>query len=81
MIYSKKVLLGQLKNGKAVITFLKKDNTVRHIRCTLDVDMIPFSQLPKGKKKESEKMLYVWDLDNNSWRSFYLESIFDFEKL
>ena len=73
----KEWLIGLLKSEEYVdILFTKSDGTERQMRCTLNVDKIPADFSPKNtERKKSEEVLPVFDIENQGWRSFRLDSI------
>jgi len=68
-----------LENGVVTVVFTKIDGTEREMKCTLNSDFLPESNkqlLTEGStKKENDNVLSVWDIDNQGWRSFRLDSI------
>jgi hypothetical protein len=66
-----------IKGEKEVyVKFTKKDGTERVMRCTLDFNLIPKNQRPKGfdvvkflSKIQKSKILSVYDLEKKEWRS------------
>lgn len=70
-------LLGLLRSELAVdVEFTKADGTTRKMRCTLNESNIPAEFAPKGsERKKSDEVLPVFDLENNGWRSFRLDSV------
>ena len=61
---------------EANIKFVKKDNSVRLMRCTLDFTKIPKVQQPKTlnmakiiKLMRTSGVIRVYDLDKKDWRS------------
>ena len=69
--------LTKIRNEEEVtIKFIKADGTNRIMRCTLDFDKIPRGQKPKKvdlpkilKLLNTNKILHVFDLDKQAWRS------------
>jgi hypothetical protein len=61
------------------LSFLKKDGTVREMKCTLKEDLIPSEKQPKGTsgtpRKQSQDSIAVFDLVINEWRSFRFDSV------
>lgn len=58
------------------IRFTKQDGTLRNMRCTLSFKKIPKSNHPKGfnlskvlKLLNKNRILHVYDLDKQGWRS------------
>ena len=74
----------QLKNGVVTVTFEKKDGTERTMRATLSDNYVPqvlqeydeHEPVP-AKKKLNDNVQSVWDIDENGWRSFRLDSVKD----
>ena len=58
------------------MTFTKSDGTEREMKCTLKEEFIQqYEKKTDRVRKENEDVLSVWDLDNNGWRSFRVDSI------
>jgi hypothetical protein len=73
-----------LQNNKLVlINFTKVDGTARALRGTLDASIIPEDLMPKGEKKLnlSEDAVRVYDIENEGWRSFRVDSVTSIETL
>lgn len=73
-----------LKDTVVTVNFKKKDNTKRKMICTLNEEYLPEvqeidSDTPKRTKTESPEAIAVWDLEKQSWRSFRIDSIIDFQ--
>lgn len=70
-------LIGVLKSEEYVdVTFTKTDGSERQMRCTLNEDKIPADFAPKNtERKKSDNVLPVFDVENQGWRSFRLDSI------
>lgn len=72
-----------LQNGIVTVTFVKTDGTERTMKCTLIPEYIPTRQPVEGQqlltekvqRTESDSVISVWDLENNGWRSFRIDSI------
>ena len=72
-----------LQQGEVVVTFTKKDGTVREMKCTLSESLIPPALVvelgegtePKKKKAENPDVRTVYDLDKLQWRSFRYDSV------
>jgi hypothetical protein len=73
----KEWLIGMLKSEEFLdIIFTKSDGTERQMRCTLNIDKIPADFLPKNtERKKSDEVLPDFDVENQGWRSFRLDSI------
>lgn len=74
MIWNKSELAEMLRNNKLAVSFVKKDGSDRTMNCTLQESYLPVFQNAEARK-ENPEVLAVWDIDNNGWRSFRLDSI------
>ena len=73
---SQNEILEALKNGILNVEFTKKDGSLRKLICTLSEDRIPADKKPKGTgHTKNDAVLPVFDMENNSWRSFRWDSI------
>lgn len=61
---------------EVIIRFIKKDKSVRIMRCTIDFTKIPHEEKPKKvdierilKLIKNNKIMHVYDLDVKGWRS------------
>ena len=78
---SKSNLVNMLQGGIVQVKFTKKDGTERIMRCTLaEGIVIPHEKKTDRDKSINEDTLSVWDVDNNGWRSFRLDSILEIHK-
>lgn len=69
-------LKNMLREGIVLVTFQKKDGTERKMQCTLAESEIPNEKTPKGAgKAKNNDALAVFDVENQSWRSFRFDSI------
>ena len=76
----KEWLLSLLRSEIVELTFTKKDGTERIMKCTLAEQKIPYENAPKGvERKKSEEAVAVFDLENQSWRSFRWDSLKNIE--
>lgn len=83
IVHSALEFLKLIKNEKVVyIKFEKKDGTVRTMKCTLDFNQIPKDKRPKNvdlikilTKIQKSKILSVYDLEKNDWRSIPFEKL------
>lgn len=58
------------------MTFTKNDGTEREMECTLKEEFIQqYEKKTDRVRKENEDVLSVWDLENNGWRSFRVDSV------
>lgn len=66
-----------LRNTSLQVTFVKKDNTVREMNCTLDPELVPeIDQTAESfLMKNDVDHIVVWDLDKDAWRTIIYEAI------
>ena len=84
---TKEELKENLKHQIGIIEFIKKDGTLRKLRCSLSSKILPPTDFdPENyipKKTDNPNTLSVWDLEKEAWRSFRLDSLrgYSFESL
>jgi hypothetical protein len=73
-------LYDQIQKDEVTIKFEKKDKSIRLMRCTLNFDIIPEGNRIKTvnmsnilKLIKNSRLIHVYDLDNNGWRSIPFE--------
>lgn len=80
---SKSELKENLSKSVAEVIFNKSDGTVRIMNCTLMSNFLPQKKLDETThpipRRENDEVLAVWDLDNEGWRSFNINSIIEIE--
>jgi hypothetical protein len=70
-----------LHNGVVTVVFTKVDGSERTLKCTLLPEYMPAEVaqgqqlLTENSKVENPNTLSVWDVDNQGWRSFRIDSI------
>lgn len=71
-----------LETTSLVVTFTKADGSERDMVCTLQPSLLPEvvneSKEDKPKRKLSDDVLRVYDLEKEGWRSFRLDSVKNF---
>lgn len=72
-----------LQKGIYNVKFEKVDGTIRDMRCTLIPEYLPAvvessEEEPKKVRTHNPNVIAVWDLDNNGWRSFRIDSVKEF---
>jgi len=73
---SKEELKAVLQNEVISVTFVKKDSTLRVMKCTLRSDIVPqIESTNTTPKKQNDNVFPVWDIEANGWRSFTYDSI------
>lgn len=71
-----------LHKGLVTVKFTKKDGTERVMRCTLNSQYLPEQiDLEESiqKKKPNPDVLAVYDIENDGWRSFRLDSVISYK--
>jgi hypothetical protein len=69
-------LTGLLKTNTVGLTFKKKDDTIREMKCTLIESMLPVIEKKTDRvRKENKDVLSILDLEKNEWRSCRYDSI------
>lgn len=72
----KEWLIDVLKAEDCTITFTKSDGTERVMKCTLRKEaIVEYVKKTERTRKVVEDTIQVWDLENNGWRSFRMDSI------
>lgn len=68
-----------LENDVITVVFTKKDGNERTMKCTLLPEYLPHqgaTLLVEGaNRKQNIDVVSVWDVEENGWRSFRLDSI------
>lgn len=75
-----KWLRGHLRAGPVTVTFTKKDGTERVMKCTTNSLLVPPTEIkestgPKKERKANDKVMPVYDLEYEAWKSFHWDSI------
>jgi S-adenosylhomocysteine hydrolase len=76
----REALKALVSTNHAEVTFVKKDGTDRTMICTTKSSSIPEDKQPVSEStlKENTDILRVYDLENEGWRSFRVESVKSF---
>ena len=61
-----------LRSNIVVLSFKKKDGSIREMVCTTMDEYIP---PVSGNSVPNDSLVTVWDLENEGWRSFRYESV------
>lgn len=73
--------VNKLGEGPCLVVFNKTDGSTRRMRATLKPDLIPDEKLPDDatkNRKVNEEVIPCFDLENQGWRSFRVDSVIDF---
>lgn len=82
----KEQLKNLLRENVLSVVFVKKDGSERVMECTLKPDLLPAHEtntdspidFPVQMRAENPDVIQVYDLENNGWRSFRVESVLAF---
>ena len=66
-----------LQTGVVVLTFRKKDGTVREMRATTDTSRFVYESKGNSDRKRNDAVTVLWDLDKGEWRSMRNDSLID----
>lgn len=74
--FEKSVVEAQLATGLSRIQFYKVNGDIREMVCTRDMTLVPVDKHPttEGKAKSSSTVV-VYDVEDDSWKSFILENL------
>jgi len=65
-----------LKTETVCLTFRKKDDTIREMKCTLiESKLPPIEKKTDRVRKDNDDVISVFDLEKNEWRSCRYDSI------
>lgn len=64
-----------LVHGIVTVRFTKADGSERIMKCTLRKDILPQPDYLTNLQAHDTERLAVWDIENEGWRSFRLDSI------
>jgi hypothetical protein len=75
MTKKREVLVEGLKRNLMKVVFTKVNGEERTMLCTLHESVLPEPTITESTKKVNPDTISVWDIDNNGWRSFRMDSI------
>lgn len=78
--FSRNEILNKLHQGEVTVNFTKTDGSLRVMRCTLNIDLLPqveqnLNESEKKERKVNLSVVPVFDLDAKDWRSFRVDSV------
>lgn len=73
--YSRQGLIDTLKESIVIITFMKVNGDIRDLTCTLQDRYLPEKVAPKQTRVVSDEVICVWDLVDEAWKSFRVDSV------
>ena len=69
-------LVSLLKTNTVGLTFKKKDDTIREMKCTLAEEKLPTIEKKTDRvRKENDSVISVFDIEVGEWRSCRYDSI------
>ena len=68
-------LHGLLKTDTVDLTFVKKDDTIREMKCTLMESKLPSGYVIDPDVEIHENYIHIFDLEKQAWRSCRFDSI------
>lgn len=80
-MYERENIVSDLRKNVLEVTFTKINGDQRVMRCTLDPRYMPpkmeSENVQEANKynRENPDVIAVWDIQNNGWRSFRVDSI------
>jgi hypothetical protein len=79
-IFVKNEIAEQARNSIIKVSFTKANGETRILRCTLQAEFLPPQRdIEESTTRNNPNVLAVWDIENNGWRSFRLDSVFNVE--
>ena len=69
------------KNKVAVITFKKKDGSLRELFGTLDASILPENNEPYKTKPLDVETFTIWDIEAEGWRAFKTANLIKVENV
>jgi hypothetical protein len=84
---SKADYVALLKTNLLLVTFRKTNGEIRHMKATQYqpyLDRVCTARDPAAvdkPRKENPNLVACWDLEANSWRSFMVESVLEYQLL
>ena len=75
--FDEEMLFSLMREGVVTVTFRKKtDGSLRVMDCTLVDDYLPTTSTVK---KWPDRLIVVFDIENEVWRSFYRDTVVKLE--
>lgn len=77
---NKSLILEKLREQEVTVVFTKKNGEERTMKCTLNWNHIPPTDIPKGtgRVNTDENLQHVYDVESEGWRSFKWDSVKSF---
>ena len=85
---TKEEMLESLQSSVNMVTFTKKDGTIRDMKCTLVSSYLPVkeevasnSTTKSPRTPSSTDSISVYDIENNGWRAFNLSNVISYSTI
>jgi hypothetical protein len=75
---NKDEMIETLKSSVVLVDFTKVSGEKRIMKCTLKSDVIPPKKEGVVNHRIADDVIAAWDVDNNGWRSFKIDSVNSF---
>ena len=82
MNFSRQALLDSLRTNIMVVTFRKVNGDIRDLTCTLQPEYWPVateSTATTRSRVANDEVICVWDLIDEAWKSFRVDSVIKFK--
>lgn len=85
IVRTKKEFEDELSTGIWKVIFIKCDDSIRELVCTRDFDYVSNNSenwiTPKGVRRVSPRIVVVWDIEKNAFRSFRINSVISVNRI
>lgn len=83
-MFSRESMVNDLRENICQVKFRRGDGTLRVMKATLRKDILPPQNLPIMTEEyvpryENPNLIQVWDVEQDAWRSFRVDSVESFE--
>lgn len=76
---NKNDIIAELQNNICTVTFTKVSGEQRVLKCTLRDEIVPVSTTTAARKRPiADDVVAAYDVDNDGWRSFKVDSVTNF---
>lgn len=72
------LLRHHLNMGECVVVFLKRDGTLRTMRCTLSPYLVPLTARSDDNSVSDPNLFRVFDIEKGDWRSFRMDQVLNY---
>jgi hypothetical protein len=76
---NKNDIIAELQNNICTVTFTKVSGEQRVMKCTLRDEIVPVSTTTTARKRTiADDVVAAYDVENDGWRSFKVDSVTSF---